>query len=286
MVEEAGTSSNTPHYLEFCECDSRSFRAACKSLTLIRSAEMAASKAVADPSIPVEGCHIFNKLPGEMRNKIWELSFTNNHRVADFQNPSPPTKSLLLTCKKINSEARGLYQDAYRAYWTTSPFQITIASREYNQTGRFRATLDDCPEYRTLKLYRRDISDLTVVLFCTEKEEVFKCVKESMFLDEKGVCKAVIKVKSNFEAHWKGYTECGIHGSCSLPSEVFNSWLQKMQDKSGMKARVYPDDEFRSMDCHVENMLVRVRLEVVLNRLDRVVQEETVRRAGQVTRHE
>ena len=69
---------------------------------------MAALTDVADPSIPIAGCNIFSKLPGEMRNKIWELSFTNNEEVVDLQDPSPPTKSLLLACKKTNSEARGL----------------------------------------------------------------------------------------------------------------------------------------------------------------------------------
>ncbi|GIZ42830.1 hypothetical protein CKM354_000608400 [Cercospora kikuchii] len=233
---------------------------------------MAALKKV-DPSIPVEGCHIFNKLPGEMRNKIWELSFTNIEQVVDLECPSPPTKSLLLTCKKINSEARGLYQDAYRAYWTTSPFQITITSQEYNEkyneTRRRRAVWDDSPEYQTLLRHRRDITDVTVVLLCTEREKVFKCVRESMFLDEKGICKASIKLKSNFEAHWKGHTEYGLHCPRVLSSEVADTWLQEMQDKSGMEARLYMDDEFRSMDREVEIMLRRVRLEDVLRRLDR-----------------
>ncbi|PPJ51651.1 hypothetical protein CBER1_08822 [Cercospora berteroae] len=234
---------------------------------------MAALKKVADPSIPVEECNIFEKLPGEMRNKIWELSFTDNEQVVDLQNASPPSKSLLLTCKRANSEARGLYKDAYRAYWTTSPFQITITGGECPEASEWSAVLDDCSTYKTLLLHRRDITDLTMVLFCTEKEKAFKCVKQSIFLDSKGVCKAAIKLKSNIEAHWEGHIECGIHCPRALPSEAADTWLQEMQDKGGMEARVYTDDEFRSMDCHAKSMLLRIRLEVVLNRLDRFMQE-------------
>lgn len=38
----------------------------------------------------------------------------------------PSNKALRLTCKQINSEARGLYLEAYKTYWRTSCFTLDL----------------------------------------------------------------------------------------------------------------------------------------------------------------
>ncbi|CAK1356835.1 unnamed protein product [Cercospora beticola] len=218
---------------------------------------MVALKKIVDPSIPVEGCYIFDKLPGEMRNKIWELSFTNNDPVADLRNPSPPTKSLLLTCKKINSEARG--PDAG------------------SSTGHLHSKMNQST--RIWSPHGHKITDLTIILVGKENEKAFKCIKESIFLDASGGCEATIKLKSNVQAHWRGHTQCGIHGPRGLPSEVADAWLRKMHDKGETEASFYANDAPHSMARHVASMLRGVSVLEALSAFHRI-EREAFQRAG------
>ena len=72
---------------------------------------------------------ILDNLPAELRNEIWKLAFTlknNWDEEADLVSACPPSKSLMLTCKQVRSEARGLYIGAYRRYWQSTRFKVTF----------------------------------------------------------------------------------------------------------------------------------------------------------------
>lgn len=71
------------------------------------------------------GPRVAFSLPAELRNCIWELAFTSPSSV-DFLNTGPPSKSLLLTCRQVHSEAKGLYNAGFRAYWSTTLFTIDV----------------------------------------------------------------------------------------------------------------------------------------------------------------
>ncbi|KAK5744167.1 hypothetical protein LTR17_002197 [Elasticomyces elasticus] len=68
-------------------------------------------------------CPLLSIAP-EIRNNIYELAFTSNAPEADFFKPAPPTKALLLSCKQIWQEAKGLHKSAYRAYYNSTTFVI------------------------------------------------------------------------------------------------------------------------------------------------------------------
>ncbi|KAK3642668.1 hypothetical protein LTR56_010716 [Elasticomyces elasticus] len=65
-------------------------------------------------------------LPAEMRNEIMELAFTHNQTPVDLLTATPPSKSILLTCRPIYEEAKGLHKEAYRRFWTESTFRIRM----------------------------------------------------------------------------------------------------------------------------------------------------------------
>ncbi|KAK5678689.1 hypothetical protein LTS10_009133 [Elasticomyces elasticus] len=65
-------------------------------------------------------------LPAEMRNEIMELAFTHNQTPVDLLTATPPSKSILLTCRTIYEEAKGLHKEAYRRFWTESTFRIRM----------------------------------------------------------------------------------------------------------------------------------------------------------------
>ncbi|KAK4950875.1 hypothetical protein LTR10_010868 [Elasticomyces elasticus] len=68
-------------------------------------------------------CALLSLSP-EMRNKIYELAFTSNAPEVDFFKPAPPTKALLLSCKKFWQEAKGLHKAAYHTYYESTTFVI------------------------------------------------------------------------------------------------------------------------------------------------------------------
>ncbi|KAF7198192.1 hypothetical protein HII31_00548 [Pseudocercospora fuligena] len=77
-------------------------------------------------------------LPAELRNVIYELTFTADHDTEDQNGTAeiellksrPPSKDLLLACRKVHAEAKGIYRDAYRSYWQTTNFVINIGQRK------------------------------------------------------------------------------------------------------------------------------------------------------------
>ncbi|KAK5719153.1 hypothetical protein LTR15_007676 [Elasticomyces elasticus] len=63
-------------------------------------------------------------IPAEMRNNIYELVFGTQPAEANLLDPTPPSKALLLGCREIYDEAKGLYSTAYKSYWAQTRFRI------------------------------------------------------------------------------------------------------------------------------------------------------------------
>lgn len=89
-------------------------------------------------AVALQSRHLFGKLPAELRNNIHELSFTSvkDDEGVDLLESKPPSNALLLTCQQANAEARELYNEAYRKYWSSTKF--TTASMKIEVTRRFR----------------------------------------------------------------------------------------------------------------------------------------------------
>lgn len=72
----------------------------------------------------------FFKLPGEMRNQIYELVFSthipHSGEAVDLLRATPPSQGFLLSCQRIYTEARHMYPDSARHYWQTAHFTLTI----------------------------------------------------------------------------------------------------------------------------------------------------------------
>lgn len=69
-----------------------------------------------------EACRL-RGLPAELRNDIYELALSPNETEGvELQEASPPSKSLLLSCRQIYDEAASLQRQAYRQYWETTMF--------------------------------------------------------------------------------------------------------------------------------------------------------------------
>ncbi|KAK5744204.1 hypothetical protein LTR17_002234 [Elasticomyces elasticus] len=85
-------------------------------------------KAVAGTYAQIQ-CPLF-KIPAEVRNYIYALAFHNGDipnqkaKVHDLLAAEPPSKSLLLCSRKIYREARGIFLDAYAAYWSDTTFVL------------------------------------------------------------------------------------------------------------------------------------------------------------------
>ncbi|KAK5121358.1 hypothetical protein LTR85_005524 [Meristemomyces frigidus] len=72
-----------------------------------------------------EPCRLL-ELPAEVRNEIYELTFTSDSadREIDFLHATPPSKALLLCSHQTYDESNGFYKQAYRAYWSSTKFAI------------------------------------------------------------------------------------------------------------------------------------------------------------------
>lgn len=72
------------------------------------------------PPLPT-GCSFLDKLPAELRNEIYELSFTSDTSAEDaveVREAAPPSKNLLLASRQFHHEAHQIYLEAYRKYWS------------------------------------------------------------------------------------------------------------------------------------------------------------------------
>lgn len=102
-------------------------------------------------------------LPAEMRNQIFELSFTSNQSTDDFFRANPPSKALLMTCRQIHVECKGMYDIAYRSYWMNTKFSILLDNK-WTARDMILLLRDEKvvrqPEKRTLLSFRIETSFL------------------------------------------------------------------------------------------------------------------------------
>lgn len=89
-------------------------------------------------TIASQQCRLF-ALPPEIRNYIFQLSFTTDLSVVDLFKTSPPSNGLMMTSRQAYREARGFYRTKYREYWSTTRFTITI---ERDQPSRNYAIIN------------------------------------------------------------------------------------------------------------------------------------------------
>lgn len=56
--------------------------------------------------------NFLEKLPAEMRNNIYELVITADRpdEEVEIKQARPLSKNILLTCKQVHAEARGMYR--------------------------------------------------------------------------------------------------------------------------------------------------------------------------------
>jgi hypothetical protein len=70
----------------------------------------------------------FFKLPGELRNRIYELVFEHDNEPVNIvdafypslkvlSNAAPPSSALMRACRRLCSECMGFHAVAYRDYW-------------------------------------------------------------------------------------------------------------------------------------------------------------------------
>ncbi|KAK5737838.1 hypothetical protein LTR17_006486 [Elasticomyces elasticus] len=64
-------------------------------------------------------------LPPEIRNAIWELSFSGTDREVDLLTCHAPSLDLLLACHQIYEEAKGFWPSKRGEYFSTTNFTIT-----------------------------------------------------------------------------------------------------------------------------------------------------------------
>ena len=105
------------------------------------------------------------ELPAELRNQIYELAFTtdqDSEGKVDLFAGKAPTKSLLLTCRQIHSEAHGIYNTAYRRFWKESDFvasQRTLHKKRPGKKGYEK--VDTITKADLSKLRDADIANIT-----------------------------------------------------------------------------------------------------------------------------
>lgn len=71
-------------------------------------------------------CH-FLHLPSELRNTIYELSFSHHIDSNDEVNlltEAPPTPALTMVCKQVHRESRAMYLHKFKQFWHSSNFVI------------------------------------------------------------------------------------------------------------------------------------------------------------------
>lgn len=77
-------------------------------------------------------CPFFDKLPAELRLDIYTLTFDIDHsQEANLLEAKPPSKALLITCKRAHAEARAIHSQAHRNYWMGTKFIIPDGRREH-----------------------------------------------------------------------------------------------------------------------------------------------------------
>jgi len=74
---------------------------------------------------PQPSSTLLSRLPPEIRNEIWDLSFSGTNREVDLLHDAcPPSSALLLTCRQVYAEAKGYWPSRREKYWRSTRFFI------------------------------------------------------------------------------------------------------------------------------------------------------------------
>jgi hypothetical protein len=106
-------------------------------------------------------CPLFEKLPAEILNEIYEYAFTTDDSSPrkDLANLERPCISLLLTCQRAFAESLPIYEAARTAFWTQNTFCINRRRQDFAE-GYF-------PHHLVTRLHDReiDLMQKVVVVF-------------------------------------------------------------------------------------------------------------------------
>ncbi|KAK4496208.1 hypothetical protein PRZ48_012188 [Zasmidium cellare] len=112
-----------------------------------------------------EPCLLLDKLPAELRNRVWEFAFApDDDSEVELAEATPPSKNLLLTCRQIYDESYGLYQPAYRDYFRTTKFRITYQINRVGFTTYATSTFGNSPLLRYPRALVEQITRMTFVI--------------------------------------------------------------------------------------------------------------------------
>ena len=105
-------------------------------------------------------CPFFDKLPAELRLQIYNLALgVEGPQEVNLLEAKPPSKAILLTCKKVHAEARAAHNKVYRKYWKETKFVIPegIPERVQHEVAALRRIkLRDLLRVNHLWIIRRD----------------------------------------------------------------------------------------------------------------------------------
>lgn len=98
--------------------------------TDVATASTSKSSVLQTPPVAT-ACRLLS-LPSELRNRIWEYTFTPDANAQDGRidllSVKEANPALLLTCRQIYTEACQIYTGAHETFWTTSSFYINGCS--------------------------------------------------------------------------------------------------------------------------------------------------------------
>ncbi|KAK5678584.1 hypothetical protein LTS10_009028 [Elasticomyces elasticus] len=97
-------------------------------------------------------CKLLTIAP-ELRNVIYELAlFEPNAGLVDLLSAGSPSGNLLSTCRQVMDEAKGIYAEAYRRYWSETNFVLrTIGRRIVSRDLPVNFTERDLAQIRHLQ---------------------------------------------------------------------------------------------------------------------------------------
>lgn len=104
-------------------------------------------------------CPLFQQLPPEVRNQIYEYAFTtykSRHKALVTAAIKRPDNNFLITCQRGFAEANGIYQVARTTYWEKSTFYLDRLSKDMYTWPSDPEIIDNLHE-RELNLIREII---------------------------------------------------------------------------------------------------------------------------------
>ncbi|KXS95806.1 hypothetical protein AC578_6272 [Pseudocercospora eumusae] len=112
-------------------------------------------------------CYLLD-IAAELRNEIYELTFTTNETEVDLLNSKPPSPALLQCCKQISEEAAGVFKAFVHHYYERKQFRLALnrdeeplakleqVARRFNfqsmEKLRLEFTCGSNPAHRTIEL--------------------------------------------------------------------------------------------------------------------------------------